>query len=443
MLLEFSASNYKSFKDKFVFSLVPAPKQKGLDYSIQKQKIAGKQYKALSSAVIYGPNASGKTNIIGAMDTMKSIVLRGNIRNADSMSTPNLASHRLEFIPFYHHTGLPISFAITFIESGLLISYEFEIAIGDFLNSDFPRKVLREKLVVNDNLIFDRGSTLFVLNAEDNSIKLFNDGVILNFDSALEIAKGSLNDDELFLLNGFKNIFSKSLVALIYNWFAEKFIVICCSDSIETTRQFADPKDGQIYVEKTLTEAARSFGITSNALGYKILTGEGRDAILCSLIKQENTNIAIPAQFFESYGTLRFINEFPLVIRAMLTGATLIMDEFDASLHPLALMNIINIFHNDEINRNQAQLVFNTHNPIFLNADVFRRDEIKFVERDDESHESVHYSLSDFKTGGPDSTRRGEDYMRNYFISKYGAIKNVDFSDILDSIVNGEGEDHA
>ena len=79
MLLSFHAKNYRSFRDSLDFSMTPAAKQKGLDYSILSEKIGTRDCKALSSAVIYGPNASGKTNIIGAMDTMRSIVLRGNI----------------------------------------------------------------------------------------------------------------------------------------------------------------------------------------------------------------------------------------------------------------------------------------------------------------------------------------------------------------------------
>ena len=59
MLLKFTASNYKSFKDEFVFSLIPAPKQKGLDYSVMEEVIGKTSYKGLCSAVIYGPNASG------------------------------------------------------------------------------------------------------------------------------------------------------------------------------------------------------------------------------------------------------------------------------------------------------------------------------------------------------------------------------------------------
>jgi hypothetical protein len=123
---------------------------------------------------------------------------------------------------------------------------------------------------------------------------------------------------------------------------------------------------------------------------------------------------------------------FPLVIRALLTGGTLVVDEFDASIHPMALMSIINIFHNDEINKKHAQLIFNTHNPIFLNSNLFRRDEIKFVERDEETHKSILYSLSDFGTAGKDGVRKNEDYMKNYFISRYGAIRNIDLTPIFE-----------
>ena len=101
-------------------------------------------------------------------------------------------------------------------------------------------------------------------------------------------------------------------------------------------------------------------------------------------------------------------------------------------------MNIISIFHNDEINKNHAQIIFNTHNPIFLDASLFRRDEIKFVERDEKTNHSIHYSLSDFKTAA--GIRKGEDYMSNYFVNRYGAINDVDFSPILEKIISSKEE---
>ena len=118
------------------------------------------------------------------------------------------------------------------------------------------------------------------------------------------------------------------------------------------------------------------------------------------------------------------------------------MDEFDASLHPMAVMSVINLFHNDEINKNHAQLIFNTHNPIFLDSNLFRRDEIKFVERDDETHISELYSLSDFGTGGKSGVRKSEDYMRHYFMNRYGAIQEVDFAPVFQKIVNEENQEN-
>ena len=103
-------------------------------------------------------------------------------------------------------------------------------------------------------------------------------------------------------------------------------------------------------------------------------------------------------------------------------------------------MNIINIFHNDEINIHHAQLIFNTHNPIFLNANLFRRDEIKFVERDEQTHFSTSYSLSDFGTAGVKGVRRNEDYMHNYFVDRYGAIREVDFLPVFEKLLKHGSE---
>lgn len=434
MLLEFRTSNYKSFKDELVFSLIPAPKQKGLDYSILQEKVENKTYKGLCSAVIYGPNASGKTNIIGAMDTFKSIVLRGNLRNDDDKSNPNAAASALELIPNSSTKSIePVSFAIKFITNEYLIEYSFSAELGRFLDIDYPRRVLTETLSVNDNIIFSRNKRLN-FGALDVIQDLLVNAFEQNAEGAIALSKNNLNTEELFLMNGFKTMFSAKLVALISNWLENNFMIIYRADAMHLIRKFGDPKKKSIYVEKTLNEAAAYFGINSNAIGY-IIEGDNNEAKLCSIFKDVGKGMAVPADLFESYGTIRFINMFPLVVNAILNGGTLVVDEFDASIHPMALMNIINIFHNDEINIHHAQLIFNTHNPIFLNANLYRRDEIKFVERDDISHFSSHYSLSDFGTTGKAGVRKNEDYMKNYFVDRYGAIKDIDFMPIFEGLL--------
>lgn len=435
MLLEFRSANYKSFKDEFVFSLIPAPKQKGLDYSVMKTQSGNKEYKGLCSAVVYGPNASGKTNIIGAMGTFKSILLRGNIRNDSDSSDPNAAAGTLELIPNNTFgTPQPVAFSITFLEDGLHIEYSFSADMGTFLASEHKRKILSETLKINRSLVFTRNNEL-EFDSLDIIKDLFVNAFEKNANSAIALAKNNLNDEELFLMNGFKTMFSSKLVTLITDWLDKKFMVIYRSNSMRLMRKYSDPKKKSIYIEKTLNEAANYFGINSNALGYMI-DSDNDEAKLYSLFENNNKGKALPAELFESYGTIRFVNMFPLVMSALLNGSSLIVDEFDASIHPMALMSIINIFHNDEINTHKAQLVFNTHNPIFLNANLFRRDEIKFVERDDDTPFSTLYSLSDFGTSGKNGVRKNEDYMKNYFINQYGAMKDIDFSPFFEALTN-------
>lgn len=447
MLLEFKTKNYKCFVEEACFSMTAAPKQKGLDYSLMKVKTKGsKETKVLSSSVIYGPNAAGKTNIIGAMDVLRAIVLRGNIRNAEEKTSPNPAASMLELIPNNKQTDpKPVCFDVEFYEEDhdgnkLIIHYGLQIALGGFLEAEFPRKILFEVLDVNGERVFERTNDLTIKNLKVIE-KYLSEVAAQNKESVGEIAENSLNSEELFLTNGFKLIFSPSLTKLILDWFTNKFMIICRADSMQLIKRFADPKKKAVYVEKTTDKAAKLFGINSNAVGY-VINEDEPEAKLSSLFHDAKNHkaAAIAADIFESYGTIRFINMFPLVIRAMQTGGTLVVDEFDASIHPMALMSIINVFHNDDVNVHHAQLIFNTHNPIFLNSNLFRRDEIKFVERDDDTHESMLYALSDFGTTGDKGVRKHEDYLSKYFISQYGAIKDIDFTPIFEEILSNEKE---
>lgn len=447
MLLEFKTKNYKCFVEEACFSMTAAPKQKGLDYSLMKVKTKGsKETKVLSSSVIYGPNAAGKTNIIGAMDVLRAIVLRGNIHNAEEKTSPNPAASMLELIPNNKQTDpKPVCFDVEFYEEDhdgnkVIIHYGLQIALGGFLEAEYPRKILFEVLDVNGERVFERTNDLTIKNLKVIE-KYLSEVAAQNKESAGEIAENSLNSEELFLTNGFKLIFSPNLTKLILDWFTNKFMIICRADSMQLIKRFADPKKKAVYVEKTTDKAAKLFGINSNAVGY-VINEDEPEAKLFSLFHDAKNHkaAAIAADIFESYGTIRFINMFPLVIRAMQTGGTLVVDEFDASIHPMALMSIINVFHNDDVNVHHAQLIFNTHNPIFLNSNLFRRDEIKFVERDDDTHESMLYALSDFGTTGDKGVRKHEDYLSKYFISQYGAIKDIDFTPIFEEILSNEKE---
>lgn len=431
MLLQFKTENFKSFLDEMDFSMTPAPKQKDLEYSILEHKIGNKTYKGLCSAIIYGPNASGKTNIISAMDVFKEIVLKGNIRNSDELRSPNISEGKLELIPNnLNRYPKPTKFYIRFVEGELLVEYELKIDLGLFLDRNYQRKIEFESLRINDKTIYERTDRIEFFNLKSIEKYLITE-FRENEDSAKAIARNNLNETELFLTNGFKMMFSSKIVSFILEWFEKKFIVIYRADATEIKRKLDNTKGGKIFISRTTNDAAKLFGINSNALGY-VVPEDGGEPQLCSIFK--DNGVAIPAKHFESYGTVRFINIFPLILKALVEGSVLVMDEFDANIHPMALMNIINIFH-DDINKKNAQLIFNTHNPIFLNANIVRRDEIKFVERDDETHLSAHYSLSDFKTSGSNGVRKADDYLKHYFLGRYGAVKDIDFYDLFETLI--------
>ena len=204
-----------------------------------------KETKVLSSSVIYGPNAAGKTNIIGAMDVLRAIVLRGNIRNAEEKTSPNPAASMLELIPNNKQTE--------------------------------PKPVCD----VNGERVFERTNDLTIKNLKVIE-KYLSEVAAQNKESAGEIAENSLNSEELFLTNGFKLIFSPSLTKLILDWFTNKFMIICRADSMQLIKRFADPKKKAVYVEKTTDKAAKLFGINSNAVGY-VINEDEPEAKLCSL----------------------------------------------------------------------------------------------------------------------------------------------------------------
>lgn len=443
MLLEFAIKNYRSFAEEAVFSMEPAPKQKGLDYSIHSERIGGKTVRGLSCAVIYGPNASGKTTLIGAMDTLKSIIERGNIIDDPNQANINRAAGNLSLVPNSSlKCAKPTSFRIKFV-SGDIYEFMLEISLGRFGEIDCERHVLSESLSINGTQIYQRKPDSIRLNTAPIVDRLAR-GLEGKEDAVVDLA-ANLAGTDLFLTGVLKTFVSPSIAKTVLDWFDKKFIVVYHADRVRTLYHPAKMATSEPFIERAVNEAAHAFGIGSNAIGYMIPEGESDPKLVSLFASNNGKGIAIPAEDYESFGTVRFIDMFPLVAKAIRTGATLVIDEFDASIHPMALMSIISVFHNDDINVKGAQLIFDTHNPVFLNGNILRRDEIKFVERDETTGQSQHYSLSDFGTSGPGGVRQGKDYLKGYFLDRYGAINDIDFTPLFEHLIEtdrGMGEQH-
>ena len=159
----------------------------------------------------------------------------------------------------------------------------------------------------------------------------------------------------------------------------------------------ADIGSGEALIDIHMNDIAKEAGIIGSDFAYTT-NSDAKKKLITVLDKNDEKLSGIDADQIKSMGTLRLISIMPYILVALSHGSVLVVDELDASLHPMIIMNIISLFHNNEVNTKHAQIIFNTHNPIFLNNRLLRRDEIKFFLEDKVTKSSCLYSLSDFRT---------------------------------------------
>ncbi len=442
MLLNFACDNFKSFKDGFQFNMIPEKRMTELDYSILAEEIAGQKETGLSASVIYGPNAAGKTSIVNAMSCMRQIVLRGNVRDAADDRSGDHVSNALALAPFaFRDDAAPVRFDATFTFHGVKYRYVIAVFLGAFLEKDTERYIDREQLYVNDALVFDRTKNAVEKLKLDAIAAHLNVGYELkDAEKTRKAMSNNITADSLLLVTDFNSFCSKKLVSEIRQWFEEQFIVVNSSDRTRFYPGMPED-DGRAMINVYINQIAQEAGIIGRDFAY-VNDPETHTTKLMSVLQKTDSKLyGLDADRIESVGTMRLISIMPVIISALRSGAVLVMDELDASLHPMIVMNLITIFHNDGVNKNGAQIIFNTHNPIYLNHSLLRRDEIKFVERDKETKSSSLYALSDFRANGEASVRKTSDYMKNYFISRYGAIEDIDFTDIIADVLKGVDSD--
>ena len=433
MLLGFSCKNFKTYREETVFSMVPDTIREHSE-SLLPVTLKGKTIKALPTSVIYGPNAAGKTNIIAGMDFFRCIVLSGNVQNIQNFGSINPVVSNPWLAPNIHAETEPVEFAVEFVSQNLKIEYMIGVDLHRVKDTHSVRvllpQVISERLTVADVDIFLRkGEHL------DFQIDSIQDFLIEGWDKkALEMAQKNIQKTELFLCNGFKNLISQKITEIILKWFMMNFRTFYAFHKIQSYPAGMQ-NETLTPLSKELEEAVRSFGINQNRLAFY------RHEQLAMPVKFSIVNNEpIPSDQYESLGTLRFLDMFQLIIDAFRYGQTLVFDEFDASIHPSAVKSIINAFHNKEVNVNRAQIIFNTHNPFFLDRRLFRRDEIKFVDRSDETGESELYQLSDFRNEPGNSRKDPRVYLKNYFVHRYGAIREFDFTPYLPNYDKSEKE---
>ena len=403
MLLSFRAGNYRSFREEAELSLVPFPEVEAPGRGVLSETAGTETCQALCSAVLSGLAASGKSNLIGALDTFRSILLRGHLRNDRWQNASNPASTALELIPNCTcPEPVPVSFGIRFLTEGLQIGYGFSADLGRFLQGDHPRKVLSETLTVNRERVFQRSDWLEMGDRRRIS-GLLNQTAGENWDDACLLARGSIRPDELFLMNGFRNIFSRHLAEAIREWLERRLVILFQAD-VSSPQFQADPlfREDPDFFAKAAAMAAECMEPGSDSL-VVARQQDGESLRFLTHIPDAPDGMKydlIPTETFASGETLRAVWLFPRIAQALRTGATVIADLSGASPDPSFLTGLLRLFHEEEINRRNAQFVVSAHSLSGLKTDELRRDEIRIVERNRNTKVSRCYTLTDIQTDG-------------------------------------------
>jgi len=434
MLIDYRFSNFRSFKEMTSLSMIA-----GRQTTLNDNLIREYDLRIVPSAVIYGANASGKSNIIMSLAVMKDIVLSGS----PEANIPNLKN--LELYPFaYQEAEKPMSFEIDFIYGGKRLEFGFEVAVSTFKKE--TRSIVSEFLNYIDKFdqktnIYTREKDKIQINKEKKALSIieFDEKLLKQFEKKIN---ENIDETELFLSRAFKSTISNELADMVLDFFKEKLVVVSDFTLKKTNLTFSledSPKKDFFAWNKILDGFVKNADFGPQGIAFKSNKSEDKEPSsmeFVSIYQYHDENIVVPAELMESRGTLKLVDFAIPFEKLFKSGGVFILDEFDAAIHPELIKGILALFNDSDLNKAGAQLIFTTHNPIYLNNKIFRRDQIRFVEKDTDSYESVIYSLADF---GAEEVRNDHNYLINYFKGNYGALPFIDFSKLLNQ--NGSEED--
>lgn len=416
MLLQFSVNNYRSIKDTVTFSMATALQEDKNFFNIRK-------YKLLNSAVVYGANASGKSNLLRAMAFMGKIVLNKTkvIQSVDKLphdpfklnTSTKEASSSFEIVFFIYETKYRYGFELdsTTVYSEWLYADEKGKEAKLFYRDDEEAHYVNPQKFKEGFAFFDTSSSkikisknqLFIWKCDQNDGEISKS--ILNWFSRFNLIDG-------FSHEGYINYTIKKMED-------EKF-----KNEIVSLVKTADIGINDIVLqeEELPKEFFENSPFSEEFIKDMIATKGNKIPIVKTFhtIFDENNN-EIGKEIFElddeeSLGTRKFFKMSAPILNTLQEGKILMIDELDASLHPMLTKHLIKLFHDKSINTKNAQLVFATHDTNILKPQLFRRDQIWFTQKDKYGSTDV-YALSEIK-----NVRKTEDFESQYIQGKYGAI---------------------
>lgn len=397
MLCQFIFKNFYSYKNETVFDLQSESSINSGSSAFGESLLQSADNKRfLPVSVVYGPNGGGKSNLLKALEfaidfVMKPImVLKSNV--VDSAS--------VEFSPFAFDdvsSNNPTDFTLFFrpdneYEYKYYISIKNGIIISEYL---YRRKTKSGGRITQ---IFDRNEKNIILGASIRKSNINTDiNVQMPYISFLHI------NYNIEAINTAIKWFHNCIIRNYGNYITEKQFVFFKDDS---------------YKDKIIA-LMNDAGI--NISGYNIVKKSDNDNSIDIFLQHtiNNKNFLLILNS-ESEGTQKLFNLIPFIIIALERGSLLVIDELDAKLHPKLLKFIIMLFKNPDINKNNAQLIFTSHDISTMKSSVFRTDEIWFAcKLEDES--SDLYSLYEIRDENGNHIQSSAAFDKQYLEGRYGA----------------------
>jgi len=415
MLIEFSVTNYRSFLTTQSLTLAA-----NTATELQKENSfispVSNLPRLLRSAVVYGPNAAGKSNLVQAIAFMKRFVL--------SSAKESQEGEKIDAMPFLfdlESSQKPSEFEVLFIQDG--IRYQYGFAVN-------PERVTGEWLFAYPE---GRAQRWFERNYEPETQKdIWYFGP--KFTGLRKVWQEATRSNALFLSTAIQ--LNNEQLKPVFNWFDKTLVVLGERESIAPVFSTGECEEAEKKKKVLKFMNAADLSITDISLEKKEFSMEDLPAEMPQSIKDEiardfegkkltqvlflhpssdnGEDVALELTE-ESAGTIKLFALAGPWLDVLENGLVFFVDELDTSLHPHLVRFLLSLLHNPETNRHNAQLVFATHDTTVLDQSLMRRDQVWFVEKGEENATRL-YPLSDYKP------RKGEALQKGYLYGRYGAL---------------------
>lgn len=415
MIKEFSFGNYRSFKEIQSLNMTASKINELTENNII---VLNEKQSLLKSKAIYGANASGKSNVVKALVSFIKII-KNSVKDEKALEL--IENFKLS-VDTEHE---PSFFQLIFQLNKTQFRYGFEVT-DKLIHSEWlfgtpnEREVcyfVRENNTIKDisKLHFEEGYKLLsIYNDSEGENEVFrNNSLFLsavaamngklskqisNAISSITVLSG-LQDKQLYNISG-TNLKNEETRNKIIDFLKIADVGINSLEIVEISNEELI-KDSSAQLMKKIEQG--------NKIGLVI---SSHDKFNSEKEKIGEANLQFLSS--QSEGTLKMFEISSFLIQAIERGETLVIDEFDARLHPLISKKIVELFNSQ--GNSSAQLIFVTHDTNLLSADLLRRDQIDFVEKD-KYGESHLYSLVQFK-----GIRNSASFEKDYIKGKYGAV---------------------